>query len=133
MSISFFIGPFDPALWEFGDPDPMPTSELHIEPAEYETKLLERFPYAKRYSKDIWSWSLDEHDTPGIYLLLHEDWQYVSFGLGANFVDFILWHRRMIPARHKLFLFNSSSWSSLELLWDTPQSQIEDFTGIRKT
>jgi len=44
-------------------------------------------------------------------------------------MDFIPWHRTMVPSRYNLYLFKSSSWDSLELLPNTTQQQLEATTG----
>jgi hypothetical protein len=56
----------------------------------------------------------------------------VSFRLGANFLDFILWHREFVPEDHDLFLFNSSSWDSLRLTLNTTREEVQQFTGLRE-
>lgn len=132
MSVSFFISPFDPALWEQGEPDLYPTSALRIDPKEYSREILHRFPYSTEHSSEEWSWSLDDPIGPGASILLHSDRQIVSFSLGTNFLDFILWHRGFVPAEHDLFLFNSSSWDSLLLTQNTTREEVRQFTGLKE-
>jgi len=55
MSISFFIVPFDSALWKYGNPDPIPTTDLCIDPDEYSRQLLKRWPRARKHAEQ-WSW-----------------------------------------------------------------------------
>lgn len=136
MSIMFFIAPFDPKAWE--DPDdfsPKPTSDLRIEPSEYHQKLVERWPEINfNHLSPTEGWKLppeSEHPS-GLRGWLQKNQQIVSFGKGPtkSFIDFILWHRSIIPEQYPLFLFNSSSWDSLLLTKDTTEQDIVDFTGI---
>jgi hypothetical protein len=131
MSISFFITPFDPALWEHGEPDPYPTSSLCIDPEEYSSKILQYFPASRRLDLEKWNWSLDDPTGPGAYVLLHQDRQTVSFSLGKNFLEFIIWHRDIIEYDHDLYLFNSSSWDSLLLTKNTTHEDVRQFTGMK--
>jgi len=128
MSISFFIGPFYPALWEFGNPDPAPVSDLRIDPEDYSRKLLNRWPHTKRNPEEERSWTIKEVESSGLRILLHPDLQYVSFGLGPHFTDFILWHRELVPKKYSLFLHNSSSWDSLEISPGITRKEIQKFT-----
>jgi hypothetical protein len=68
----------------------------------------------------------------GLICCLQKNQQIVSFGTGPkkSFIDFILWHRSVIPEQYPLYLFNSSSWDSLLLTKDTTEQDIVDFTGI---
>ncbi len=136
VSVTFFIGPFDPALWKYGDPDPAPTTDLRIDPEDYSKELLKRWPHAKYHPSTPESphtYLLDEPGRSGLRVTLHNSPRYphVALELGANFIEFILWHRQMVPAKYVLFLFNSSSWDSLKLLPDTTREEIQEFTGIR--
>ena len=133
MSVSFFISPFDPAIWEQEEPDPYPTSTLYIDPEEYSRKILHRFPYATKPRSEKWNWWLDDPTGPGASVLLHPDRQIVSFSLGENFLDFILWHRGFVPEDHDLFLFNSSSWDSLLLTKNTTHDEVRLFTGGKES
>lgn len=136
MSVTFFIGPFDPALWADGPPTEPPISNLCIDSQDYGRKLRKHWPYANVYippvpSSFLLRWELNEPDRRGILGGLQNQ-HYVSFGwAGVNFIEFILWHRSVIPAIYSLFLFNSSSWDYLELKLDTTEQDIVDFTGIR--
>jgi hypothetical protein len=129
MSISFFIGPFYPKLWQFGKPDPAPISDLQIDPNNYSQKLFYRWPHTIRNSEYELSWTISQvKGGSGLRILLHSDKQYVSFGLSQNFTDFIVWHREVIPDKYPLFLHNSSSWDSLELLPGISREKIQEFT-----
>ncbi len=130
MGVSFFIGPFDPALWQYGDPDPVPTTDFRINPGAYSNQLLGRWPHAKSYPGTVGSWTLDEPNEPGTHIMLHRDLLDVSFSPGANFTDFILWHRHLVPSQYLLFLFKDSSWDSLKLHIDTTRHEIQHFTRI---
>jgi len=61
-------------------------------------------------------------------MFLQSNLQYVSFKLGLHFTDFIVWHRQMIPPQYALFLFNDSSWDSLQLSENTTREEIQAFT-----
>lgn len=135
MSVMFFIAPFDPKAWE--DPDdftPKPTSDLRIEPSEYHQKLVERLSEINFVSGSLIRWELppESKEYAGLWGCLQENQQIVSFGTGPkkSFIDFILWHRSVIPEQYPLYLFNSSSWDSLLLTKDTTEQDIVDFTGI---
>jgi hypothetical protein len=128
MSISFFIGPFDPALWENGNPSPTPVSDLRIDPEDYENKIYEQWPNAIREIKEQLCWLLREGNKYGTRVLLQDNLQYVSFGLGPIFTDFILWHRKIIPAKYPLYFFNSSAWDSLQLLKITTREEVQKYT-----
>jgi hypothetical protein len=129
MSISFFIGPFYPKLWEFGNPNPAPISDLRIDPNNYAQKLFDRWPHATWNSEDELSWTIRQIiGSAGLRILLHPDMQYVSFDLAQNFTDFIVWHREVIPDKYPLFLHNSSSWDSLKLFLGIGREKIQEFT-----
>ncbi len=130
MSISFFIGPFLPSLWEYGNPDPCPVTDLRIDPEEYSRMLFTRWPHAKRNSEEKLSWTINVNEDLGfgLRILLHPDLQYVSFGLGPNFTDFILWHRKFVPEKYTLFFHNSSSWDSLKLIPEITREEIQKYT-----
>ena len=135
MSTTFFITPFDPKAWE--DPDdtsPKPTSDLCIKPSEYREALLLRWPeitFAHEYPLR-WELPPETEQYAGLWGQLQDNQQIVGFGTGPkkSFIDFILWHRIIIPAQYQLFLFNSSSWDSLILTRDTTEQDIISFTGI---
>ena len=127
MGVAYFIGPFDPVLWKSRDPVPVPTTDFRINPEIYSNQLLVRWPGAKSYSGKVGSWTLDE---PGTYILLHDHLLHVSFSPGANFTDFILWHRQFILSQYPLFLFTDASWDSLKLFANTTRQEIQAFTGI---
>lgn len=136
MSVKFFIGPFDPKLWEDPNapPDPKPVSSLRIDPAAYKMALFERWPTAKELSFEnikgaVW-WRLNKHNLCGVEVRLQNNLQYVSISSGGiNFIEFILWHRAYVPAEYKLFLFNDSGWDSLVLTSATTKEEVVQFTG----
>jgi hypothetical protein len=103
MTVTFFIGPFDPALWAEGDPAEAPTSDLRIDPHTYAQHLRAHWPHLKEYRPDVDNpsfvyWVLHDATTHGIEVHLHSDQQYVSFTwTGNNFLEFILWHRAFVP------------------------------------
>jgi hypothetical protein len=136
MSTTFFIAPFDPRAWE--DPEdtsPKPTSDLSINPSEYRAKLLERWPqmtFIHTLPVLNWELPLEDGEYSGLSGHLQTNLQIVEFGTGPkkSFVDFILWHRSVIPEQYPLYLFNSSSWDSLLLTNDTSEQDVVDFTGM---
>jgi hypothetical protein len=131
----FFIAPFDPKAWE--DPDdfsPKPTSDLRIEPSEYRQKLAERWPKINFIHLTPTGWELppESEGYSGLRGWLQKNQQIVSFGPGPDksFIDFVLWHRSVIPEQYPLYLFNSSSWDSFFLTKDSTEQDIIEFTGI---
>lgn len=136
MSVKFFIGPFDPKLWEDENnpPDPKPESSLRIDPTAYKKALLQRWPTARGGASKHFAgmWTLDEYNLHGVEVHLNNDLQYVSLSSNSvNFIEFILWHRAYVPAEHELFLFNDSGWDSLVLTPATTKEDIVEFTGFR--
>jgi hypothetical protein len=135
VSTSFYIAPFDPKAWENPDDTiPKPTSDLCIKRLEYREKLLERWSEITFSHESLLAWRLplESGQYSGLWGLLQDNQQIVSFGTGPkkSFVDFILWHRSVVPEEYQLFLFNSSSWDSLILTRTTTEQDIIDFTGI---
>jgi hypothetical protein len=135
MSVTFFIGPYDPIRWKKGNPTPVSTSSLKIDPLNYRKKLLARWPTAREYPSEYCAggfyWALDEYNLHGIEIHIQKDLQHVAFERGEiNFLDFIMWHRAFVSDQYQLYLFNSSSWDSLLILPDTTREQVIQFTGI---
>jgi hypothetical protein len=129
MSTSFFIGPIDPAVWYAEkDKENKPSSDLKINPAEYQLELLRKWPYANIgrgvFTNYLLWWTLDTKDELGPEGGLQSDQQHVSFKYGKNtFIDFILWHRGFVSANYQLYLFNSSSVPKHLIL--TPKSTVQ--------
>lgn len=138
MSVRFFIGPFDPKLWEDPNspPDPEPVSSLRIDPVAYKKALFKRWPSVKEISFDeikgvVW-WRLNEHNQWGVEVRLQNNFQYVSISSsGVNFIEFILWHRAYVPDEYPLFLFSDSGWDSLMLTPATTKEEVVQFAGFR--
>ena len=132
---SFFIAPYeptdDPNKWE----ELKTASNLKIDPVSYRQRLLEKWPYTKffRTSDTLalqWSLYIETKEgviVPGSVAALHGDYQVVS--LDTPYEEFFLWHRSVIPSVHALFLFNSSSWDSLELTSETTLKETQRFVG----
>ena len=132
---TFFIAPYepseDPADWE----DLRHRSDLSIDPEEYRQLLIERWPSTTFFQRsDIspleWEIRVEEPDQSGAYGtigMLHGDLQVVS--VETPFEEFFLWHREIISNEHRLFLFNDSSYESLELTEQTTLREIQEFVG----
>jgi len=132
---SFFIAPYeptdDPSRWEALKT----ASNLKIDPASYRQRLLDKWPHTKFFrTSDIlalqWSLYIETKEgsiVPGPIAALHGDYQVVS--LDTPYEEFFLWHRSVIPSMHALFLFNSSSWDSLELTSGITLEEIQRFVG----
>lgn len=109
----YFISPYDPSI-----NDATYKSDLHIEPDEYKERLLSDWPGTTFLPPAIpeilltWTLPSKEEGFAGMYGELNNDHQTVAFGFD---VDFILWHRRLISAAYRLFLYNESSWKGVEL------------------
>lgn len=131
MAVAFFIAPYEPMSSEKAP------SDLRIDPFEYQEKILGRRPNAEIEttpdSSEGLSWRLpSEGNISGLRGRLQGNQQVVEFGTGpkSSFVEFILWHRALVPASYQHFLFNSNSWDRLELTPDTTGQDIVDFTGV---
>lgn len=135
MSTSFFIAPSDPKVWENpDDTSPKPTSDLQIKHSEYSEKLVDRWDDIRFIHGTELEWELpfESGQYTGLWGLLQHNQQIVNFGTGPkqSFLDFILWHRSVVPEQYPLFLFNSSSWDSIILTSSTTEQDIINFTGI---
>lgn len=135
MSISYFIVPFDPLLWKDAAPSPPPRADLYIDPTAYAEALQRQWPYARvsippEASAYLLWWELNTESERGIVGGLQTDHQCVSFGLGSQFVEYIVWHRQLVPGRNQLFLHHSSSWDRLELTPNLSERGIRHFCNI---
>ncbi len=102
MSTTYFIGPLNPDLPVDNADRAQPSPEFLIGPDEYAQKIRARWPFSSQASiKDRLLWWLDEQYVHGIEVMLHGDHQHVSIsGSGANFGEFVLWHRSLIASMH---------------------------------
>jgi hypothetical protein len=120
---TFFIAPFEPANWDTA------RSNLEIDPKVYKQQLQEEFPETEFYEISgvhLLEWSIPSASQGArIGGALHSDRQIVS--LDTPVEKFFLWHRTVIPAKHRLFLFNESSTDSLELKSGTTLEDITRF------
>jgi hypothetical protein len=131
MTVRFFIGPFDPSLWQKGNPQPVPETDLEVDPCSFRDQLLQRWPETERNPSLDQCFFLKSGEKQGIEVYLQSNRQYVSFTwTGYFFHEFILWYRSFIPEKYPLYLFNSSSWNSLALSNFTKLDDIIEFTGI---
>jgi hypothetical protein len=134
MSVTFFISPFEPKLWQSGQPEP--TSSLHIDFADYRENLLARWPHTREYDSALFAggvhWSIDSQYVHGADISLDTTCQHVACGRGgANWLEFILWHREYVPDEHKLYLYHTSDVTDTLLLApDTTKQQLADFIGL---
>lgn len=136
MSTRYFIAPFDPKAWEDpNDTSPKPTSDLSIEPRAYRKALVERWHDVTLSNTVGLSWELppEAGEYGGLQGSLQSNNQIVSFAAGPkqSFIDFVLWHRRFVPEKYPLYLFNSSSWDSLKLTSETTAPDVAEFAGFR--
>ena len=104
------------------------TSDLRIDPAEYQALLLERWPGISAYSPPQyvlleWVFPVTREGAGPIGGL--EDNQTVF--LDTPFDEFFLWHRSIIPAQYQLFLFHEGSWDTLALKPETSLEEIRRF------
>ncbi len=139
MSTKFFIAPYSPAAWKSEDnTTDKPISNLRIDATEYYKYLLGKWKDATIHSQPSpgclleWSLPLETGEYIGLEGCLQENQQIIEFGTGPkkSFLDFIISHRGFISDEHQLYLFNSSSWDSLELTSSTTEQDIINFTGI---
>jgi hypothetical protein len=120
---SFFIAPFKPAEWETAK------SDLKIDPEVYRQQLQEAFPGTKFYKTSgdfLLRWGLPT-SMQGAHIFggLHGDGQIVS--IDTPYEAFFLWHRTVVPAKYKLFLFNASSTDCIEL---KPGATLDDIKSF---
>lgn len=138
MSQGFFIGPIDVSVWKDADDDAKPTSDLRIEPEAYTRALAERWsgievaPKAMSHCLLYWELPGESGEATGVWGALFNDGQLVSFGSGPqrHVLDFIRWHRDVIPADVPLYLFRASEWETLPLTAQTTDADIIAFTGV---
>lgn len=132
MSTPFFITPYDPKAWEDpNDDSEKPTSDLEIDPTEYQEKLLEQWSYTV-FLEPVssppppleWRLKKSEGDV-GLFGGLQRNLQVVW--MRTPYEEFFVWHRSIIPPEYPLYLFNSSSWDRLELTLETTEDDIKDF------
>jgi hypothetical protein len=132
MTITTFIAPFepptDPATWD----RLLATSDLTIDPAEYQASLQNDWPLARFLSSSGAStleWYLYERKgkfvVPGGLGTLQTNRRIVT--LEPPNIDFCLWHRSIISAEYRLWMFTSASWSHLEIRHDTTRNDILQF------
>ena len=120
---TFFIVPYRPTEWKTA------TSDLNIDPDWYQERLLEKWPKTQFWDPtsdwNVLQWSICAKDWRGPISELHKDLQIVS--MSAPFLEFINWHRYLIPSQYELYLTSDSSSEFLELLQDTSAEDINSF------
>lgn len=126
MSAIFTIAPFR-SFMEITDLR-VGRSNLQIDPAEYERILLRDWPGTVIYPQNeyvLLEWGLIVSEDGAEIIGVLADQQRVS--LYVPYAEFFLWHRRIIPSQHQLYLFNDSSWDPFELKPDTTLAEIEKY------
>jgi hypothetical protein len=132
---SYFITPFDPNTnlnWEVENID------LLIDPKYYRQQLLIKWPAIKIIESAVeislqwvlWNILKDgQLESCGIGEL-HKDKKIVS--VDTPYEEYFLWHRKIVPSRYQLYLFNESDITqTLELKPDITIDMIERFCGRR--
>jgi hypothetical protein len=128
---TFFIAPYQPSEWESA------RSKLRIDPETYREKLLERWPETEFLDPSeglLLEWSLYEMNSEGIRVplglgALHADHQVLSMNTPVE--EFFQWHRQIVEAEHRLYLFEGGSAKNVELKQGLTLEEIEDFVGKR--
>ncbi len=138
MSIIYFLAPYERQKWleahEFQSSDIL--SDLEIDPIDYSKALSERWPSVQFIHNDAnfaLTWELPENRQGfvGIRGNLYSNLQVVSFSRAfqESFVNFVLWHRRFVPPRYRLCLFDTGSPQSLEITLDARDDVLSRFVG----
>ena len=129
--VSFFILPYEPSQWE------TVKSDLSIDPKQYHELLQKQWPYAKIYvppsdSTYVLRWELNRESEPGSSGGLQRDQQVVSIVpiSRSSLLEFILWHRGIIPEEFPLFLSWEVSRESMEITSDITEKNITAFAGL---
>jgi hypothetical protein len=107
---------------------------LRINPDWYRKRLLGRWPgivFFKISPEDyLLEWGLPVSAAgAAIHAGIQSNQNVVD--LDTPFEEFFLWHLQIIPDQYRLYLFNDSSWDSLELTPDTTIGDIQQFVGGR--
>jgi hypothetical protein len=127
---TFFVAPYRPEERESITAAAMrPSSDLRLDPGDYERLLLERWPGLDVYRPPeyvLLEWIFpNTNEWAGPIGGLEPDQQTVF--LDAPFEEFFLWHRSVIQGKYRLFLFHEGSWDTLELKVDTTLEEIQNF------
>jgi hypothetical protein len=132
MNITAFIAPFepptDPSTWN----RLLATTDLTIDPDDYQVALQNDWPFIRfSYSPgaSALEWHLYEQKgkfvVPGGLGTLQTNRRIVT--LEPPNIDFCLWHRSIIPTEYRLCLFTSRSWNHLEIRQDTTRQDVLQF------
>ena len=102
--------------------------QLYTEPKSSKNGHLPEL-YIRESEHYVLYWTLDTEDEPGPEGGLQSDYQHVSFRYSEHTsIEFIQWHRALIPEQYTLYLFNSSSAPAhLILTMQTNAKQIESY------
>ncbi len=124
MTRPYFVTPYSPRDWQTAK------SDLVIDPSRYRDLLTKDWPDIEFYSPKptaILAWGLAVPDGGRVYGGLQPNAQVVWLDMPVE--DFFLWHRKVIPDRHRLFLFPANSYETLELNPATTLEEIRVFVA----
>ncbi len=120
----------------FKPPKAANETNYRINPQTYAEMIKEMWPDAKVISPPdtstyILAWELNTPHRLGISGGLQSDEITVSFGSNPqeNAVDFILWHRGVIPLKEPLFLFDDNLTIVHELKSDMSHEELREIMG----
>jgi hypothetical protein len=122
---AWFVLPYEPQDWEKG-------SELSIDPTEYLNQMKMKWPYIEQYptvasKTHLLQWRLTSEDEVGG---LQTNRQVVDFGSGPSFIEFVIWHRQFVLAKHRLYLCNNSSEKCVELNPGVTARDVEEMLDV---
>jgi len=134
MAGVLFITPYDPKNWEQRDAGEVPKI-FAVDVEEFKVQLKNRWPtseirYAPSDAQVLIDWSLAPTDSAyGLNGSLFSDHETLTIETGVenNLVEFILWYRKFIIYKYKLYIFNDVSFERLELTDKTDASEVKTF------
>jgi hypothetical protein len=92
--------------------------------------LVEKWPgieFPTPFSGHSLAWIIQGRGEGRISGSLQDNGQILSLEVPRE--DFFLWHRRIIPSEHKLFLFPENAKEALELTNETTLRELRRFIG----
>jgi hypothetical protein len=137
MSVTFFIAPIDPNIWDTEDTHEKPTSDLYIDRSEFGIELLKQWPNSRSIESPTGTYWILNHDgdPSGEHLEVHlqADQQTIAFKPSPRkiLIEFVLWYRAFVPASYPLYLFDDSSPNVLVLSKNTSGHEIIHQVGFR--
>ncbi|MBN2302978.1 MAG: hypothetical protein JXQ72_00785 [Anaerolineae bacterium] len=127
-----FISTFDP-----NDTLPVSIEEAREDSRYWEVDLNEYKPRLIQHWQDVTfsekpepfllSWSLPIPKTEGGRTYFNLADCMVSFSIYDSFENFVLWHRSVVPKKHRLYLYLEGSLRVLEIQSTTTTEEILDF------